>query len=154
MSLYSGQMAQKNIYQSVLKTIGAEDMVKEPINRDYDIIHVIRKGLYMKNLLKLAQQMSLSLKEISAILPVSERTLKRYRSTTRLSPELSERLLKLSHLYNKGLEVFGNKDSFIIWLNSELLALGGNKPIEILDTQNGIEMAVNILGRIEHGIYS
>jgi putative toxin-antitoxin system antitoxin component (TIGR02293 family) len=152
MPLFWGQMTQKNLYIATIKSIGAEDLVKEPINGDYDLIPLIKRGLFKKNLVKLAERMSMSIKDIAAILPVSERTLKRYRSTTRLSPELSERLLKLSELYSKGIDVFGSKEKFIKWMNLESLAIG-SKPINIIDTLTGIQLVKDELGRIEYGVY-
>ena len=145
-------MTQKNLYIAAIKSIGAEDLLLEPINREYDIIPLIKSGLFKKNLIKLAEQMSMSIKDMAAILPVSERTLKRYRSTTRLSPELSERLLKLSDLYSKGIEILGSKDKFIKWMNIESLVIG-KKPIDIIDTLTGIQLVKDELGRIEYGVY-
>jgi len=152
MPLYLGQMTQKNLYIATIKSIEAEDLVKEPINREFDFIPLIRRGLYKKNLVKLAEQMSMSIKDMAAILPVSERTLKRYRNTTRLSPELSERLLKLSELYIKGIEVLGSKEKFKKWMNIESLAIG-KKPINVIDTLTGIQSVKDELGRIEYGVY-
>ncbi len=152
MPLFYGQMTQKNLYIAAIKSIGAEDLLLEPINREYDIIPLIKSGLFKKNLIKLAEQMSMSIKDMAAILPVSERTLKRYRSTTRLSPELSERLLKLSDLYSKGIEILGSKDKFIKWMNIESLVIG-KKPIDIIDTLTGIQLVKDELGRIEYGVY-
>jgi putative toxin-antitoxin system antitoxin component (TIGR02293 family) len=146
-------MTETNIFKKMVKTIGAEDMVKEPINNEYGLIPIIEKGLYMKNLMKLARLMSLSLKDIALILHISERTLRRYNNNRRLSPDISERLLKLSHLYTKGIELFKDKDVFTEWLNSDIAALN-EKPINLLNTITGIQMIINVLGRIEYGVYS
>ena len=152
MALYLGQMTQQKLYIESIKSIGAERLLKEPINREFDLIPLIKRGLFKRNLIKLAEQMSMSIKDMAAILPVSERTLKRYRKTTRLSPELSERLIKLSELYTKGIEIIGSKERFIKWINTESLAIG-KKPIDIIDTMTGIELVNDELGRIEHGVY-
>lgn len=55
-------------------------------------------------------------------------------------------------MQNKGVSVFGNKNSFAHWMNAENIALGGAKPKDLLDTAFGIAMIREELGRIEHGI--
>jgi putative toxin-antitoxin system antitoxin component (TIGR02293 family) len=147
-------MAEKNIYKTALKTLDADNLVKEPLNRDYDLIPLIRRGLLMKNLMKLAELMSLSLKELALILPVSERTLRRYSNVQRLSPEITERVLKLAHLYSRGIQVFEKREKFLKWLNSEITSLNGKKPSELLDTSKGIDLILEELERIEYGVYS
>jgi putative toxin-antitoxin system antitoxin component (TIGR02293 family) len=147
-------MAQKNIYKTALKALDAGGMVKEPLNKEYDLIPLIRKGLLMKNLQKLAEQMSLSLKDLALILPVSERTLRRYGALHRLSPEITERVLKLAQLYSRGIQVFERKDKFLKWLNTEITVLNGKKPVEYLDTSKGIDLILEELERIEYGVYS
>ena len=36
---------------------------------------------------------------------------------------------------------------------SPLLALGGKSPLSLLDTESGSAAVINILGRIEYGVY-
>jgi putative toxin-antitoxin system antitoxin component (TIGR02293 family) len=55
-------------------------------------------------------------------------------------------------LYEYGIEVFGDRDNFNIWLNSRSIALGGRSPKELLDTKFGIDLVKDELGRIEHGV--
>jgi uncharacterized protein (DUF2384 family) len=39
-------------------------------------------------------------------------------------------------------------------LYGNLLALGGQKPIDLLDTSFGTKLLIKELGRMEHGVYS
>jgi uncharacterized protein (DUF2384 family) len=39
-------------------------------------------------------------------------------------------------------------------MNSTVMALGNIKPKELLDTSLGIEILMNELGKIEHGIFA
>ncbi len=128
-------------------------MVKDAINNEYGLIPLIKRGLYKKNLMRLADQLSFSLKQMALILHVSERTLRRYRNMQRLSPDISERILKLAQLYTRGIEVLKNRDIFLEWLNSNIIALN-DKPVNLLDTITGIDMVIDVLGRIEYGVYS
>lgn len=145
-------MTQKNLYIKVTRNIGAEGFVKEQINNEYDFIPLIKKGLYKKNLLKLAKEMALPLKDFAVFLPVSERTIRRYKSTQRLSSNVTEHILKISELYTKGVDVFGKKEKFLHWLNVDSRVLRG-KPLQLLDTITGINLIIQELERIEHGVY-
>lgn len=51
-------------------------------------------------------------------------------------------------------EVLGDFDKATDWLSSENNALGGVTPISLLDTDAGAQSVMDLLGRIEHGVYS
>lgn len=51
-------------------------------------------------------------------------------------------------------EVLGTLDQAKAWLSSPNRALGGRRPDELLDTDIGAEEVKNLLGRIEHGVFS
>jgi hypothetical protein len=84
----------------------------------------------------------------------------------RENPELDEKLRcveledpyfwnpALKAVYQRCLEVFGDNDRPSRWMRSPLLALGNRAPLDLLDTAEGIELVMNILGRIEHGVFS
>ena len=146
-------MAQKNIYIRITQNIGADELVKGRVNDLYDLIPLIKRGLYKKNLLKLAREMSLPLKDFAVFLPVSERTIRRYKDSQRLSPNVTEHLLKIAELYTKGVDIFGKKEKFLHWLNTENKFLLP-KPLKLLDTITGISKVLDELVRIEHGVYT
>jgi putative toxin-antitoxin system antitoxin component (TIGR02293 family) len=57
-------------------------------------------------------------------------------------------------IYTKGINVFGNKDKFIIWLNTPCLVIGNKHSQTLLKTKDGCEMILDTLGKIEHGIFN
>jgi putative toxin-antitoxin system antitoxin component (TIGR02293 family) len=127
---------------------------KGKINSRIDYIHLSREGITMNTFKRILEYTSLTVKEISQILPVSERQLSRYNKNHVLRKDISSHLIQLVELFERGFEVFGEENKFKIWIRSEIRALGNVKPIEILDTPIGIEMVKDILGRIEYGVYS
>jgi len=64
--------------------------------------------------------------------------------------DVSLRLAK--NLLEKGAEVFGNEPKFDLWLNTENLALGNIKPKSLFDSTFGINLLIDELTRIEHGV--
>jgi putative toxin-antitoxin system antitoxin component (TIGR02293 family) len=96
----------------------------------------------------------LDIYELADILEVTDRTLRRYTSNEVLNKKLSERALEIAKLYSRGEEVFGDVLSFQRWMDTEVPALGHRKPKSFLDTSLGIQMLVDELGRIEHGVFA
>jgi len=119
-----------------------------------DFIHCIREGVPKKALDNLIEVTGISAAEMAGIVRTSDRTLRRYSAKQKLNAEQSERIIELAKVYSRGEEVFGTIDAFREWMNSSVLALGNKKPKEFLDTSLGIEMLMDELGRIEHGIFA
>ena len=96
----------------------------------------------------------ITIDEITGIIRTSDRTLRRYTPQQKLNAEQTERLIEIAKLYSRGEEVLGNLDGFKEWMSSSVLALGNKKPKSFLDTSLGIEMLMDELGRIEHGVFA
>ncbi len=86
-------------------------------------------------------------------LPKFEDKLEVKESDILLDKRTSEHIIKLAELSSRGTEVFENEEKFKRWLNTPIGAFQGKKPIEYIDTITGIEMILDELGRIEHGIF-
>lgn len=111
-------------------------------------------GISKSDFLSIVAYSGLNLTEFSKLLPVSKRTIEKTKDSDLLNPVVSDRVLQLGALYQYGTEVFGDKDSLKEWINSSLIALGGKKPIDFMNNDTGISMVKDLLGRIEHGVYS
>lgn len=121
---------------------------------DFDLLQLARKGITKKALLALAKKISLTLEEIATVLHISERTLQRYTPTTLVKTEYADKAIELARLYERGIEVLGSESAFNGWVKTPNLALGGEIPFNLLDTRIGFNMVLNILGRIEYGVFS
>ena len=119
-----------------------------------DFIVCIREGVPKKALDNLIEVTGITTLEMADIVRTSDRTLRRYSPKQKLNAEQSERVIELAKVYSRGEEVFGTLDAFKEWMNSTVMALGNKKPKEFLDTSMGIEMLMDELGRIEHGIFA
>ncbi|MCW3081523.1 antitoxin Xre/MbcA/ParS toxin-binding domain-containing protein [Segetibacter sp.] len=117
------------------------------------IIDIVRNGISYKDFNQIVVDTPFSLTEWANYLQLSERTLQRNQKEKKsFQPIQSERIVELSMLYTYGVEVFGDKDNFNVWLNSKSISLGGRTPKDLLDTKFGISMVRDELGRIEHGV--
>lgn len=121
---------------------------------DFDLLKLARKGISKKSLLALAKKISLTIEEVASVLHISERTLQRYTPQTLVKTEYADRAIELALLYERGIEVLGSERAFNSWIKSPNYALGGEIPFSLLDTRIGFTMVLNILGRIEYGVFS
>ncbi len=117
------------------------------------LMNTIRKGLDFSYFLNILKNSPFSLSEWSDFLHLSERTMQRYKKDQKKFDALqSEKILQITLLYKRGLEVFGDQKKFDSWLNSNNLVFSNNKPKNLLDTAYGIQLIDEELQRIEHGI--
>ncbi len=123
------------------------------LNSSLDLVQLGRNGVPIKVLTKIQKFTTLSSKELSQILPVSERQLLRYSAEHILKKDISSHLIQLVELFDKGYSIFG-KEKFQNWIRSKILVLEDKCPLDFMDTPIGINLLEDILGRIKYGVYS
>ena len=119
----------------------------------YSLISAIKKGIkytFFEQLIKISP---FTIRDWAGFLHISERSIQRYKKESgRFSAVSSEKIIEITMFYKFGIDVFGDKIKFDTWLNSNNVALGGIKPVELLDTSFGIAILKDELIRIEHGV--
>ncbi len=94
-------------------------------------------------------------KEIAQLIHITPKTLQNYQAAKKPLPTLqSELLLKLYALYYKGLQVFGEVESFNKWLGKPAFGLYNSVPKDLLSTSTGINLVKDELIRIEYGEFA
>lgn len=121
---------------------------------EVDVVELVSKGLTKKNYLNAKEFTGFSHQDLALILSVSTKTLETKGINDRLSGSASERLLKLAEVAALGKTVFTDAALFREWLHRPLRPLGGKKPAALMVNMYGLEMIRQLLGRIEHGVYS
>ncbi len=119
-----------------------------------DLVDLARKGVSKQSILRMAKMSSIPVKELAKLLPVSHRQFQRYDESERLKKDVSEHAILIAEVLLKGREVFENSDALKDWLKTPLLGLRQERPIDLLDTSFGIQLVIDELGRLEHGVYS
>ena len=76
------------------------------------------------------------------------------KKTKNIPQNILKNELQHSAIITKGLDVFENMADFQHWLETENRALNGEIPFKLLAFSKGEERVLEVLGRIEHGIYS
>jgi putative toxin-antitoxin system antitoxin component (TIGR02293 family) len=69
-----------------------------------------------------------------------------------LSPAESDRALRLERISEHADSVFGSHEKAQRWLRSEIIALDGARPVDLLETETGAHIVSEELIRISYGI--
>jgi putative toxin-antitoxin system antitoxin component (TIGR02293 family) len=118
------------------------------------LIEEIQTGLPFKVLVSFSSESGISISETASVIEVSERTLARRRLAGRFSPEESERLLRLSNVFERALGFFeGDVKAAVAWLRSPNRALGHKTPFTYARTEIGARQVEDLIGRLEHGVF-
>jgi putative toxin-antitoxin system antitoxin component (TIGR02293 family) len=120
----------------------------------YEIIQAVREGIPYYAFEKYAGASPFTLADWSGFLELSERSLHRYKKDNKSFDRMrSERIIEIARVLKKGVEVFGDEEKFVIWMNSRIIVLGGVKPRELLDSHEGIKILDDELIRIDYGMF-
>lgn len=122
------------------------------INRWENFYWQTNKGVGISEVEKLVEAGPFRSEFFAAALDFSTKTLERYKQDKkRLNPNDSELVLKWKKLYDKGLESFGNYESFGRWLQKPAYGLNGIAPMEMMKTSSGVDLLIEELVRIDWG---
>lgn len=168
MSFYFGQKSYICEKKSIMKkystnTKTADRLVQEPavaygaFSFDdagvFTLMQTARKGISFKYFDALVKKFPFTMQNWAEFLHISGKTLSRYQKEEKTFDALqSEKILQIELLYARGKEVFGSEENFMVWLQTENIALGKIKPQNILDSSFGISLLMDELTRIEHGV--
>jgi putative toxin-antitoxin system antitoxin component (TIGR02293 family) len=119
------------------------------------IVEAIREGLPYARFTEFARQSGLTQETIIRVMQTPKRTLARRKAQGRLRPDESERLLRLSTVFDKAVELFeGDVDGARRWLSRPAKALGGLTPLEMAESEIGAREVEDLIGRLEHGVFT
>lgn len=135
-------------YQALADTLG----IPEP-RSDAELIEITKRGLPADVVKLLADKLEIPASEFARFVHVSARTLSRHKEKP-LDCHVSDHIVTISRVYARCIEVFRTRERAVRWLKNPVLALGNTRPLDLLETGTGINMVMNVLGRIEHGVYS
>lgn len=121
------------------------------------LVAEIRHGFPVALVERLVGALQLPQHLLLRIARIAPATLTRRRRTpdARLSPDESDRLYQIASTFRAAVILFeGDTDAAAGWMKEPAKALGGVAPIEMLDTGAGTAEVMDLIGRLEYGIYS
>nr|WP_231738078.1 antitoxin Xre/MbcA/ParS toxin-binding domain-containing protein [Terracidiphilus gabretensis] len=120
-----------------------------------DLIRSVKNGLPFDVLEALSAEIGVTISELGANIGVPSRTLARRKVTGKLSVGESEHVVRLANLFQKARMLFnGDVSKAQRWMRLPKKALGGESPLEFSSTELGAREVENLIGRLEHGVFS
>jgi putative toxin-antitoxin system antitoxin component (TIGR02293 family) len=117
----------------------------------FGLVDAVRAGLPVSTVDRVLADGALSAAELDR-LALPRKTLAHRRALGRLSPEQSDRLVRVLRVVSEAEATFGTREKAHRWLRLATTALAGRSPLELLDTDVGARRVELLLGRIAHGI--
>jgi putative toxin-antitoxin system antitoxin component (TIGR02293 family) len=119
------------------------------------LMKVLDEGVPFATLSRFQKESGLPASVIAKILRLPRRTLARRKRAGRLSGPESERLYRLAGLYEKAVSLFeGDASAARDWLRSPNWGLANVSPLTFAASEIGARAVEDLIGRLEHGVYS
>jgi putative toxin-antitoxin system antitoxin component (TIGR02293 family) len=115
----------------------------------------VEEGLPMAEVVEFGKQAGFTTDELARLIRIPPRTYaRRVASKARLKVPEGERAVRIMRLFERAKQVFGTDQNTRRWFDSKILALGRKTPLEFAQTEPGAREVENVIGRIEHGVFS
>lgn len=134
-----------------LDFIGGEQVLSAPAPSARDLIELVRRGLPVQAVDALVARGHLTLAELDHLV-LPRKTLYHRRKLGRLTAGQSDRLLRVARILALAEETFANRAKAQAWLRRPTRPLADERPLDLLDTEEGARAVEQLLGHIAHGI--
>lgn len=114
----------------------------------------IREGFPFAALHKFEVYSQLPEDVIARVVGIPARTLARRKSADRLKPDESDRLYRLAEVFARAVDLTGDPESARRWLTGPVRAVGHRAPLDLIDTAAGTRLVLDVIGRLEHGVFT
>lgn len=142
-------------HYKTLQNILGRKYLRGTVESPFDFINLASKGIDAHIIVNFRNHFKIPREIAAEMLNVSEPTVYRWvRESKKLDRNYSVQIFELTDLFLTGIEVFQNRESFFKWLELPNTAFGNLEPKELLEIPGGVAKVRDLLGRIEHGVYS
>jgi len=138
----------------IISLWGGPSILGRAVHAEHELIPLLRQGLPFSALERTMEAFSLSREEVAEVLSLPARTLTRRKQSQRLAAAESDRLYRFSRVLAHAELALGTRAKATQWLHRPNRALSGACPLALLDTDIGATEVDDVLGRIEHGVFS
>ncbi|KAA0262738.1 MAG: type II RES/Xre toxin-antitoxin system antitoxin [Hafnia alvei] len=131
-------------------------VVSFPPEGSIQLLELLKQGLPTDVIENIHQWTGINKADIVQIAGISGRQVSRRKNGPKtLSPEQSESIARLVRVMNAAIALFeDDKEQAIHWLTHPVRALGQTAPASLISTESGAIAVLNLIGRLEHGVFS
>ena len=124
------------------------------IHSEMDVIEMSKVGVTKRSLISFGDCFGFTPDRLAYMLPITLRTIQRYKNTQKFNPTISEHIIQLARLMVRGTEVFESRENFLSWFTTPNTALGGKIPSDLVSLHTGAQLVMDELTRIDHGVFA
>jgi putative toxin-antitoxin system antitoxin component (TIGR02293 family) len=115
------------------------------------LVEKVRRGLPVRAFAILREAINVPTERLARLVHIPVRTLARRQV---FKVDESERIVRIGRLFQRASEVLGGEAEARRWLVQPQKALGNLIPLDYADTEPGAREVEDLLGRLEHGVFS
>ncbi|OCQ54544.1 hypothetical protein Ppb6_00211 [Photorhabdus australis subsp. thailandensis] len=121
-----------------------------------NLVTQLRKGLPTSIIDEIHIWAGFKKSDILKMAGISTRNVSRRKSGPQtLSPDQSERIARLVRVTDAVVALFeGDKEKAVNWMGKPVRGLGGETPESMINSESGALEVLDLIGRLEHGIFS
>ena len=138
-----------------MKTKKARTTTYEQIHDNHATAQRVEEGLPVMEVVKFGKQAGYTSDELAKLIQIPARTYaRRVADKAKLKVHEGERATRLMRIFDRAKQLFATEENVREWLQTELPALGWRTPVDYAQTEPGAREVENLIGRIEHGVFS
>jgi putative toxin-antitoxin system antitoxin component (TIGR02293 family) len=122
----------------------------------HEVAARVKAGLPLIEFDALRELLGLTVENLASRIGISIATLSRRRRTGEpLDPGHSDRLVRYARLFRAATDLYnGDEEAARAWLRKPARALAGETPLDHAGTEVGAREVENLVGRLEHGVFT
>lgn len=141
--------------EEIIKVLGSPKELSRAGHSLPELVTATRNGFPATVVPHLSRRLAMDRKQVTDLVGIADRTLaRRLAGHGVLTALQSDRILRLARIFVFTMDVIGDEDKAARWLRTPNAAIGGQNPMDLLDTDLGVQTVTSVLGRIAHGVYS
>jgi len=124
-------------------------------SRGAKLHEALRHGLPYSVFSKLSSLSGVDKKTLAMVTVIAPATLQRRAKAGRFNQDESDRLYRFAEVLKAASDLFeGDMPEATKWLNYPVRGLGGRRPMAMLATSAETEAVLDLIGRLEHGVFA
>ena len=118
------------------------------------LVEKLREGFPIQEFHALQELLLMPEEELGRNLGIAPATLHRRKKSGRLETHESERIVRVARLFGLAMETLGTEEAAREWLKALNPGTAGESPLAYADTEYGARKVENLLGQLDHGVFS
>lgn len=124
-------------------------------SRGPGLYRALEDGLPYRVYSDLARAIGLDKQSLAKAVDIAPATMQRRMKSGRFTQGESDRIYRLAQVFSAACELFeGDTQGAQRWINQPVKGLGGVKPIEMMATSAETAAVLDLIGRLEHGVFA